>query len=117
MDTLDRLTESTPVIYFTPFALGYMAIRLLSFGALFAVGFNLKAAMKKTLQLNKTRFIIGIILLLLSLVNYFNLFFSQHWVGQSIGLGSIPYLMATRYLTLVASALAGFLCCSSFKTE
>jgi TctA family transporter len=118
MDTLDRLEESTPVVYFTPFAFGYIAIRLLSFVALFAAGFNLKAAMEKRLHLNKTRFILSIILLLLSLINYYNLFFSQGWIGpESLSLGSLPYFMATKYLTLVTGALAGYLCCSSFKTE
>jgi len=113
MDTLDKLSESTPVSYFTPFAFGYIAIRLLSFGALFAAGFNLKAAMEKRLHLNKKRFILSIILLLLSLINYHNLLFSQQWIG----VGSISYLISTRYLTLVVSAIAGSLCCSSFKTE
>ena len=54
MDRLDRLEESTPSRYFTPFALGYIAIRLLSFGAVFAVGFNLEAAIKKTAFKQKT---------------------------------------------------------------
>ncbi len=113
MDTLDKLSESVPVVYFTPFAFGYIAIRLLSFGALFAAGFDLKAAMEKRLHLNKKRFILSIILLLLSLINYHNLLFSQQWIG----VGSISYLISTRYLTLVVSAIAGSLCWSSFKTE
>ena len=114
MDMLDKLDESTPVSYFTPFAFGYIAIRVLSFGVLFAACFNLKAAMQKRLHLNKKRFVLSIILLLISLINYYNLFFGTlHWIG----LGGITYLMSARYLTLVVSALAGFLCCSSFKTE
>ena len=114
MDTLERLDESYPASYFTPLAFNYIAIRLLSFGALFAVCFDLKAAMEKRLHLNKKRFILSIILLLLSLINYHSLFFSQQWIG---GIWSIKYLISTEYLTLVVSAIAGSLCCSSFKTE
>ncbi len=114
MDTLERLDETYPVSYFTPFAFGYIAIRLLSFGALFAVCFNLKAAMEKRLHLNKKRFILSIVLLLLSLINYYSLFYSQEWIGS---IWSIKYLASTSYLTLVVSAIAGSLCCSSFKTE
>lgn len=118
MDTWDRALESVPVVYFTPFAFSYMAIRLLSFGALFAAGFNLKAAMEKRLHFNKNLFILSMILLLLSLINYHNLFVSQHWIGPGgITLRSIPYLMAAEYLTLVVSAIAGTLCCNAFKTE
>ena len=50
MDTLERLDESYPASYFTPLAFNYIAIRLLSFGALFAVCFDLKAAMEKRLH-------------------------------------------------------------------
>jgi len=118
MDTLDRLEESTPVVYFTPFSFGYIVMVLLSFGALFAAGFNLKAAMEKRLHLNKKGFILGVVILLLSLINYHNLFFSQGWIGHGgLPLESLPYFMATRYLTLVTGALAGYLCCSSFKTD
>lgn len=113
MDTLDKLDESTPGSYFTPFAFGYVAIRLLMFGVLFTVHFNLKAALKKRLLLNKKRFILSIILLLVSLINYYSLLFGTlHWIG----LGCILYLVSTKYLTLVVSAIAGSLCCSSFRT-
>ncbi len=110
--TGDRIMIET-MSYFNRFAFDYIAIRLLSFGVLFAACFNLKAAMKKRLHLTKKRFILSIVLLLVSLINYYTLFWVQHWIE----LGSITYLQSADYLSLVVSALAGYLCCSSFKTE
>jgi hypothetical protein len=107
--------------YFTPFMFDYIVIRLLSFGVLFTVCFDLKAAMEKRLHINKKLFIVSMILLLVSLIDYYkfvyNDFFYQDWFepGTMVRLGQ--YLLSARYFTLVVSALAGSLCCSSFKTE
>lgn len=110
--TGDRITIEI-MSYFNRFAFDYIAMRLLSFGVLFAACFNLKAAIEKRLHFNKKRFILSIVLLLVSLINYYTLFWVQHWIE----LRSITYLQSADYLSLVVSALAGYLCCSSFKTE
>ena len=120
MNTVDRDLESISPIYFTSLVFDYMAIRLLVFGALFAAGFNLKAAMEKRLHLNKKLLILSVILLLLSLIDYYKLFLllewnDIHWID--FGFWTTAYLASTRYLTLVTGAIAGYLCCSSFKTE
>ena len=111
-DTLrDRIDEL--MSYFTPLTFDYIVIRLLSFGVLFTACFNLKAAMEKRLHLNKKHFIVSMILLLVSLIDYYKLFVFKNWLG----LAGIPFLLSARYLTLVVSALTGYLCGSSFKTE
>ena len=119
-DTLrDRIDEL--MSYFTPLTFDYIVIRLLSFGVLFAACFDLKAAMEKRLHINKKLFIVSMILLLVSLIDYYkfvyNDFFYQDWFepGTMVRLGL--YFLSTRYLTLVVSALAGYLCGSSFKAE
>ena len=111
-DTLrDRIDEL--MSYFTPLTFDYIVIRLLSFGVLFTACFNLKAAMEKRLHLNKKHFIVSMILLLVSLIDYYKLFVFKNWPG----LAGILFLLSARYLTLVVSALTGYLCGSSFKTE
>jgi hypothetical protein len=110
-DTRDIIDEL--INYFTPLTIDYIVIRLLSFGVLFAVCFDLEAAMERRMHLTKKRFIVSIILLLVSLIDYYKLFVFQNW---SWNMG-ITYFISTRYLTLVVSALAGSLCCGSFKTE
>jgi hypothetical protein len=120
MNTLDRDLETISPVYFTSLVFDYIVIRLLSFGALFAAGFNLEAAMKKRLHFNKTRFILGIVILLLSLIDYYKLFLLLEWNHIhwfNFGFWTTTYLVSTRYLTLVTGALAGYLCCSSFKTD
>jgi hypothetical protein len=119
MDSRDKIDDL--MSYFTPLMCDYIVIRLLSFGVLFAACFNLKAAMEKRLHINKKQFIVSMIVLLVSLIDYYkfvyNDFFYQDWFepGTMVRLGL--YFLSTRYLTLVVSALAGYLCGSSFKTE
>ena len=120
MNTIDRDIELTSPIYFTSLVFDYMAMGLLSFGALFAAGFNLKAAMEKRLHLNRKLFILSVILLLLSMIEYYKLYLllqwnDIHWIR--FGIRTTTYLISTRYVALVVSAIAGYLCCSSFKTE
>lgn len=114
MGAHDRVDEF--LSYFTPLTFHYMAIRLLSFGTIFVTCYDLKAAITKRLHVNKKRLIFSIILLLGSLIDYFKLMYSDVFIGW-IGISELFYLQSTDYLTLVISALAGFLCCSSFKNE
>jgi hypothetical protein len=120
LDARDRIEESIPVTYITPLVFDDIGIRLLSFGALFAAGFNLQAAVQKRLHLNKKRFIFSIVILLLSLIDYYKLFHLLEWNDIhwfDFGFWTTAYLASTKYLTLVTGALAGYLCCSSFKAD
>jgi hypothetical protein len=120
LDARERTDEAIPVTYITPLVFDDIVIRLLSFGVLFAAGFDLQAAVKKRLHLNKKRFIFSMVILLLSLIDYYKLFLllernDIHWID--FGFWTTAYLASTKYLTLVTGALAGYLCCSSFKPD